>query len=139
MSLCLFLSFRVADFEEKKLGITNSAFGELWLRINKGNPVLQPFLFNFALIGTLSQSLSVCILSLRRFSSLGFLEYSLPRTQTWLTNMNTWNQLRCGVDLQDLLSYSSTKTTTEEEDEVKGGGHLAQKESNECGRTGTCV
>ena len=39
------------DLEDKKYAITNSQFGELWLKINRGNPVLQPFCFNFALIG----------------------------------------------------------------------------------------
>ena len=40
-----------ADVEEKKNALTNSAFGTAWLAINKGNPILQPMVFNFSFLG----------------------------------------------------------------------------------------
>ena len=40
-----------ADVEEKKNALTNSAFGTFWLTINKGNPILQPMVFNFSFLG----------------------------------------------------------------------------------------
>ncbi|QDZ19071.1 hypothetical protein HOP50_02g15800 [Chloropicon primus] len=43
--------FVLMDYEEKQYRITNSDFGRFWLAINKGNPVLQPLTFNFAIIG----------------------------------------------------------------------------------------
>merc|ERR1712060_437560 len=39
------------DIEEKKLSITHSWFGQFWLKINRGNPILQPALFNLSVIG----------------------------------------------------------------------------------------
>jgi len=39
------------DIEEKKLSITHSWFGQFWLKINRGNPILQPALFNFSVLG----------------------------------------------------------------------------------------
>mmetsp|Transcript_8290 Transcript_8290/g.21260 ORF Transcript_8290/g.21260 Transcript_8290/m.21260 type:complete len:104 (-) Transcript_8290:293-604(-) len=39
------------DVDEKRWAITSSSFGTLWLQWNRGNPILQPALFNGAFIG----------------------------------------------------------------------------------------
>merc|ERR1712224_857787 len=36
---------------EKKNALTTSAFGTAWLAVNKGNPILQPMVFNFSFLG----------------------------------------------------------------------------------------
>ena len=52
------------DIEEKKLSITHSWFGQFWLKINRGNPILQPALFNFSVLGKSTEAETIQMLGM---------------------------------------------------------------------------